>query len=739
MLRHAVLLSLVPAVACLLAAGQASAPNSPPDRPTTIRATTREVLLDLVVRDKHHRLITNLRPEEVQVSEDSLPQKILAFHGVEGSAQLQTERDLAKNAPAAPLAPGVSPSSLTSLRQVNFVAIVFADVAPLNLEFARSAVMEFLKSDNLPNTYVSIYRLGRTLKLTRVYTDDKPLLTRSVDAVAKGLHTDDGIDTQATVVAGSYSSLQATANNLLNSPGATLATQTAVQNAVLNPMPTIARDPLFARDAASQDVSFTLGSAILAQARVENGIRFAKSLSDGMSALDSLHEVVRSQESLPGRKVVIYLSDGLALPMNRRDAIDNLISYANRSGVAFYAVDTRGLNIEDPMMRSLSEQERTGGVSSSQRSDPFNAPSEADDIALTAVDNRQLAMRELAEATGGFAVTDTNEIAAPMQRVMEDMRSHYELAYAPANTIYNGQFRKIEVKVARSHVTVQTRKGYFALPDLNGQPLQQFEAAALSAINAGSASPQPAYNLAVMRFRPGQNAVEHQVVVEIPVSGLRLRTDPVTRKDRAKVAVFAVVRNSSGEVVSKMGRQLTRQVNAKPAPSDQIFYAEPVELPSGHYTVDAAVTDEQSNQVSVKRIAFYVAPANEFGLSSLQLLSDRNRPATEPSEIETLQMQSSPVIPTLTDSVSAGKALDLFFVLYPAKTASSTDSPIVVLEMLHDGKEIVRKPLQLPKPEADGSVPMRLRFSPTQGQCDIFVVAQQGNKVAQSALSVRVE
>lgn len=743
MLRNTVRVALGTLLGCLIAAGQAPSPSNQSDHPPTIRTTTREVLLDLVVRDKHHHLITNLRPEEVQVSEDGVPQKINAFRSIEGPEQLQTERNLVKSVNASSTLAGSAGSAgpATSLRQLNFVAIVFADIAPLNLEFAREAVLEFLKSDNLPNTYVSIYRLGRTLTVARVYTDDKELLTKSVDGVAKGVHTDDGLGVQASVVAGAYASLQAAADNLLSSPQSNQVTQTAVRNAILNPLPTIARDPLFARDAASQDVSVTLGSAILAQARIENGIRFATSLANGMNTLDSLHEIVRSQETLPGRKLVLYLSDGLDLPMNRRDAIDNLISYANRAGVAFYAVDTRGLNVEDPMMRSLAELERTAAVSSAQQSDPVNGHKEDDDIQLIAVNNRQLALRELAESTGGFAVTDTNEISGPMQRVMEDIRSHYELAYTPVNTNYDGHFRKIEVKVARSHVTVQTRKGYFALPDLNGQSLQPFEAVALNAINAGSASQEPPYNLAVMKFRPGQDAVEHQVAFEIPISALHVVSDPKTGKGLARISVFAVIRNSNGEVIGKIGRELTHEVSTPIVAhfaKKHIFYAEPVHLVPGHYNVDAAVTDEQSNQISVKRIALFVAPANGFGLSSLELVSEHYGVEGEQGNLAAAQFQSGQVVPTLTETVSSGKALDVYFVLYPAKIQTD-ETPKVVLEMLQDGREIVRKPLPLPHPEADGSVPMRLRFSPMPGQCDIFVVAQQGKLVAQSRLSVKVE
>ena len=76
--------------------------------------------------------------------------------------------------------------------------------------------------------------------MARFYTDDKELLAKSVDSIAKGLHTDDGLGTNAAVTGAAYSSLQAVANNLLNSPNVNQATQDAVRNALLNPLPTIA-------------------------------------------------------------------------------------------------------------------------------------------------------------------------------------------------------------------------------------------------------------------------------------------------------------------------------------------------------------------------------------------------------------------------------------------------------------------------------------------------------------------
>jgi hypothetical protein len=62
-----------------------------------------------------------------------------------------------------------------------------------------------------------------------------------------------------------------------------------------------------------------------------------------------------------------------------------------------------------------------------------------------------------------------------------------------------------------------------------------------------------------------------------------------------------------------------------------------------------------------------------------------------------------------------------------------------ILQVFNEGKEVARKPLDLSKPEPDGSIPMLVRLSPDRGQCDVLITAQQGALVAQSGLSVKVE
>lgn len=706
-----------------------------------IRTTTREVLLDLVVRDKHHHAVTDLRPEEVEVYEDGVRQNIRVFRNVQGTEQLQTERSIsALPNPTGPVKKADDTHPLNSMREVNFVSVVLADIAPLDLEFARRAVLEFLKGDDLPNTYVTIYRLDRTLAVLQPYTTDKDSLAKAVSVATKGLKASNGFDVSASVVSTAMATLQANAEIILASPTTGAAAAQSVMNTLTNPAPSIYRDPLWSANAASQDVSIAVNNALFTQADLVKGLRFASSLSEGMDAMDSLRQLVRSQERLPGRKVVLYLADSLTFPINRRDAVDNLISYANRSGVSFYTIDTRGLNADDPMTQAIAAQRRAAAESTAVKVDPHFSHFEEDDVQLAAVSSSQLAMRELAESTGGFAVSNTNEIALPMQKMMEDIRTHYELAYAPTSTNYDGHFRKIEVKISRPKVTLQTRKGYYAVPDINGEPLQPYELLALNAINATPAPSEFPYQVSAMKFRPNENGVEYLLTFEIPLSGIK--ASPTKNGSlQVRTALVAFVHDSTGAIVRKVSRELLREAKASEAPqleSDRILYAEPVELPAGHYVVDTAVTDEQTGKTSAKRVSVFVDGAKDVSLSSLELVR-RVEPLNGPrNPLSPFELGNGRVTPTLADSVSSGAPMSLYFVVYPG--ASSTgESPKVTLELLRDGRVIARKPLDLTPGKPDGSIPMLVQVSPGSGQCDVLVTARQGTAVAESSLSVRVQ
>jgi VWFA-related protein len=74
------------------------------------------------------------------------------------------------------------------------------------------------------------------------------------------------------------------------------------------------------------------------------------------------------------------------------------------------------------------------------------------------------AMSDIARETGGEAFYGSNDIKDVMARGMKEGWNYYTLAYVPAKRVWNGDYRKIEVKTSSSGAKLTYRHGYYAVP-----------------------------------------------------------------------------------------------------------------------------------------------------------------------------------------------------------------------------------------------------------------------------------
>jgi VWFA-related protein len=77
---------------------------------------------------------------------------------------------------------------------------------------------------------------------------------------------------------------------------------------------------------------------------------------------------------------------------------------------------------------------------------------------------------KLCEKTGGkaFFSGDFLELERSFTKIAKELRSQYLITYKPTNNVYDGKFRKIEVKLAQGRgdgLKVRARDGYTALSD----------------------------------------------------------------------------------------------------------------------------------------------------------------------------------------------------------------------------------------------------------------------------------
>ncbi len=169
-----------------------------------------------------------------------------------------------------------------------------------------------------------------------------------------------------------------------------------------------------------------------------------------------LMRVANFLADLPGRKNVIWISagfpsttmptgepgsEGLSISDEIKEATDALA----RGQVAVYPIDVRGVEVTSPSSSQVSAHSSSG-------------PANNADEALNA---RHMTEDEIADATGGRAFYNVNDVAGALTQATETGAHYYTLSYAPSNQSYNGSARRIHVGLAKRGYRLAYRRIYY--------------------------------------------------------------------------------------------------------------------------------------------------------------------------------------------------------------------------------------------------------------------------------------
>ena len=685
-------------VAMLALTGRAQLAQAPGSSEIILRSTTQEVLLDFIARDKHHRLVTNLRPNEVEILEDGVRQKVRSFQYRGGRDQPE------ETGPATPAA-GAG-STYSPLREINVVSLVFEGMSPQSRRRATLAAKAFLGSELRPNTYIGVFALNHRLALLQQYTHDLNLLNQAVDREANRASQPFMKDMQTQV--GILNSLASGGGFNAMQPGSADekgATSTASHS-----------------DAAAAAIQRKMASLTLA----------ILSSQVGNLSIDGLHQLIRGQAHLPGRKTVVYFSEGLILPPEQPERFRSLISDANRANIAFYTVDASGLDTVSRVSEARTIHE---ALASEDEGGPGGA-----DLAT----NYQENLHSLAEDTSGFAIENSNDMRLPLRRVMEEVRAHYEVAYAPASTNYDGHFRTIEVRTTRPGLRIQNRKGYFALPMLNGEPLEPFELAALAVLNSDSAPHAFEFHAGTLRFRSAADETECLAVFSVPSRVLSFTDDPKSKLFRMHVSFVALVKDEQDQIVRKISRDLQFQAPSGKRPEferGETAVTLPFTLPPGRYRMEAVAIEPEGQTASIHKIALFVPSAGHIGLSDLVFVRSVQPDTDDRDAADPLVSAGGRVTPELNPAIpkSADAVEGLYFVIYPSPAIGA--KPDVRIAVSHNGKLVTATQQSLPAAEPDGSIRVLREIGLgglDSGTYEIKVTAAQGGATASSSAVIAI-
>jgi VWFA-related protein len=637
-----------------------------------VRITTNLVQFDAVVTDKKGQQVTDLQPEDFEVTVNGRRQSITNFSYVvaqPGAVSGPTQ-------PAPPsrdrAAPYVPPARMKPGDVRRTVALVVDDlgVSFESMAYVRKALKKFVDEQMQPGDLVAIMRTSAGMGALQQFTSDKTILNRAIERVRWYPRGRVGVNAFEPIGGG---------------------------------LPSL--------DSMKQDGPSGGGGQKKDNASGDHDS--AQELEDfrtqtfSVGTLGALSFIVRGMDSLPGRKSVVLFSEGfkivdrkIADPRSSSDAsrvlaaLRRLVDLANRAAVVFYAVDARGL----PYL-GLNAADSSAGMSSRNITDQLNSRS-------SEYFDTQTGLSYLAAETGGLFMHDSNDLGGAAQRALDDQKGYYLIGFRPDDSVFDTtrgrrRFNDLGVKVKRSGLRVRSRSGFIGVPDSEAKPprttrVQQLVGALASPFASGDV-PLRLTSL-VGGDRAGGAVVSS--LMHIDMNGVKFTEEPDGWR-KAVIDVVALTFGEEGNVIDEVNRTETVRVRGEAydlVRREGLVYQMqvPVKKP-GAYQLRVAVRDASTEKLG-SASQFIEVPdlnKNRLALSGIVLQSSAMTAASSATDAGVERKEPDTRGSAAVRRFRRGEQLDYFYNIYNAELDKASGRPRLQTQMrlYRDREKVYEGPL----------------------------------------------
>ncbi len=625
---------------------------------------TTEVIFDAVVKDKKGRPVKDLKAQDFQITEDGVPQEVKSFRLVAGDAPDSAATDKPGKSAGGPKATARILEAFNAGR-IGTVALVFDRLSSDSRTRAHDAALTYLGSGLGQSDFVGVFGIDLKLTVFQTFTNDDKLIRPAIDKVGLSASSP-GVGSQSQI------------------------TEMLERNTSLTEQLSQAEANAAASQSMGNVASLALDKALNGVSlRAAQGFERMEQTEKGQATTDGLLAIVAAMGGLPGRKAIIFFSEGVSIPTAVSANFRTVISNANRANVSIYAVDAVGLRAKSAdvesgrAMTALGQQRAAQAGSSGDDFSSMMRDSERNEELVR--NNPEGVMGQLASETGGLLVSGTNNPGPRLRQVNDDLHSYYVLTYTPKNPDYDGKLRQIGVKVNR------------------------FEARALAVLSGKSQANAFATKASDFSFPEANKPGLVPVVVELPTKTVNFVSDTEKKTYRTDFAVVVVIKDEFQHPVRKLSSQYLLS-----GPLDQIetakrgnilFYRE-TDLEPGQYTMDSIAYDATNNQSSVSHHPLTVPDSDQTKLriSNLVVVAQAQKVSTTDSQTNPFRVGELMLIPNLGEPLhkAGSKGLTIFVTSYPAK--NSTAAPKMTIELYMGGSPAGQLPVQLPAQDQNGRI-----------------------------------
>ncbi|HET7150960.1 MAG TPA: VWA domain-containing protein, partial [Candidatus Acidoferrum sp.] len=483
---------------------QASAPSdnqqevSSRDTPATFKVRVNNVLVRVVVRDAKGQIVPGLKKDDFQLYDGKKPQTISSFT-VE-TPQSHTASALSSSAGEASSSSADAIAGKAAILPQRFVSMLFDDVH-LSMEdtvFVRDKATKFFGA-LAPSDRVAINTTSG--QLTQDYTSDHALLEKALlQVLPRPLTAHSSFDCPDMT----YYEADLIANR--NDVQAIAVAQQETLQCAFNG----STDPRAA-------------SAALAQAQAAAYRALADGDNETEFAYRHLQAAIQRMTSLPGQRVLVFVSPGFILSTLQAEASD-MVDRATRANVVINTIDARGLYAPD-VMGDLADPPR----------DTFRTTGFKSLYRVSAQMAQEDVLAQLADGTGGTFYHNRNDVDEAMRQAGAAPAVSYLLSFSPQNLKLDGRFHALKVSLtSKQKYTLQARHGYFA-PRANADPEQATKEEIQEALFSQEEIHDLPVDLQTQYFKKDEADARLAVLTHLDVKAMRFRKALDRNNDRLTI------------------------------------------------------------------------------------------------------------------------------------------------------------------------------------------------------------
>ena len=534
------------------------------DTPTTFKVRVNLVLVRVVVRDEHGKIVENLKKEDFQLSDNRKQQTISTF---------SVETPLSHSVPVVSVndQDGSDSDQPPPNLPQRFVSLFFDDIhlamsEAVNVRAAATKILDAMG----PTDRVAIYTSSG--QVAQDFTGDQELLKRGLMQVTPR-------------------SVNATAG-FHDCPEVAYYQADLIQN----------RNDQQALDVATEDAlqcAFGGDQTKISMARSMAQSASLRVLSAGDTATEyayqHLYDALRRLGGMPGQRKMVFISPGFILSTllaERSEVIDR----STRAGVVIDTLDARSLytpdvsgDIADPPADSY----KTAGYKASYR------------VAVQSAQTDILA--DFAAGTGGNFYQNRNDLDVALREAIAAPSTSYVLGFSPQNLKLNGSFHTLKVTLkGKQKFMVQARRGYYA-PRTMKNPEETAKEEIQEAVFSQEEIRDLPVELQTQFFRRDATAARLSVLAHVDLKGLKFRK--VQDRNHDNLTLATAIFDENGNFVAggeKILEMKLRDATLERLDRTGVTVKSSFDVKPGNYLVRLVVRDKEGELMAARNGAVVI-------------------------------------------------------------------------------------------------------------------------------------